>query len=197
MARRGRATRQMRESRPVVIGAGVTEKWYFLHLKKLCGFRVEVKPKYFGSDTAFDMQKWVEDTLAAGDKAICVYDMDTTLWDETERARKDSFLTQYTNHPNVILCGSMPSIEYWFLLHFEKTNRYFGTSKRVIQALNKYMEFEKTERFLSKYSWVENLLADGRMQRAIDNAEALGRKGESYTTMPEVIHILEKFPDRS
>jgi hypothetical protein len=190
MARRGRATRPMREPRPVVIGAGITEKWYFHHLKNLCDYRIEVRPKYFGSDTAFDMQKWVEDTLSAGNQAICVYDMDTTRQDDTERKRKEDFITQYANNPNVILCGSMPSIEYWFLLHYEKVNRYFETSKKVIKALNKYMEFEKEERFLSKPSWVEMLLADGRMQKAIHDAEELGHKGESYTDIPKIIRIL-------
>lgn len=82
-------TRPMREPLPTVIGAGITEKWYFRHLKSLCAYKMDIKPKYFGSDTAYDMQKLVDNVLAMGGKAICVFDMDTTHWDATEKERKE------------------------------------------------------------------------------------------------------------
>ena len=130
MARRREATRKLREIRPVVIGAGVTEKWYFRHMRSLRGYAVELQPKYFGTDSAYDMQKMVENVLSMGGKAICVFDMDTTQWNETEKERKERFMERYADAEDVILCGSMPSVEYWFLLHFERTNRYFGTSEK-------------------------------------------------------------------
>lgn len=189
MARK-RENRQMREPFPTVIGAGLTEKWYFRHLKDLCGYKMEVKPKYFGSDTAYDMQKMVDNVLAMGGKAICVFDMDTTQWDAAEKERKDQFVKLYANHPDVILCDSMPSIEYWFLLHFEKTNKHFGTSEKVIDALERYMPYEKKERFLESSSWVKQLLSDEGMQKALDNACALGDSGESHTNIPKAMVFL-------
>lgn len=192
MARRKNESQKLREILPVVIGAGITEQWYFRHLKQFVGYRIDVRPRFFGSDNAYDMQKLVEEVLSIGGTVICVYDMDTTQTDVIEKERKEKFVSIYQTNPNVILSGSMPSIEYWFLLHYEKTNRYFGTSKRVIKALNKYMEFEKTETFLEKPGWVEALLADGRMQQAMRNAEELGTDGESYTHIPDAIRFLEK-----
>lgn len=191
MARR-RETRKMREPLPTVIGAGITEKWYFRHLKILCGYRMDVKPRYFGSDTAYDMQKLVDNVLAMGGKAICVFDMDTTHWDAAEKERKDMFMKLYANHPDVILCDSMPSIEFWFLLHFEKTNKHFSSSDKVIEVLERYMPYEKKEKFLENISWVQRLLAEGRMQRALDNATELGRSGESYTNIPKAILFLSE-----
>lgn len=35
-----------------------------------------------------------------------------------------SFKKKYENNANVILCDSLQSIEYWFLLHFEDTCRH-------------------------------------------------------------------------
>lgn len=105
MARR-RETRAIRDPLPTVIGAGLTEKWYFRHLKDLCGYKLELKPKYFGSDTAHDMQKIVENVLAIGGKAICIFDMDTTQWDASERKRKEQFIARYKDNPDVILCDS-------------------------------------------------------------------------------------------
>lgn len=191
MARK-RENRQMREPLPTVIGAGLTEKWYFRHLKDLCGYKMEVKPKYFGSDTAYDMQKMVDNVLAMGGKAICVFDMDTTQWDAAEKERKDQFIKLYANHPDVILCDSMPSIEYWFLLHFEKTNKHFGTSEKVIDALERYMPYEKKDRFLENSTWVKQLLYDNGMRKALDNARELGDNGESHTSIPKAIVFLSE-----
>lgn len=189
MARR-RETRPMREPLPTVIGAGITEKWYFRHLKDLCGYKMEVKPKYFGSDTAYDMQKLVDNVLAMGGKAICVFDMDTTHWDAAEKERKEQFMKLYADNPDVILCDSMPSIEYWFLLHFEKTNKHFENSDKVIDVLEHYMPYEKKEKFLDNASWVKQLVSDDIMQTAINNARELGSSGASYTNIPKAILFL-------
>ena len=192
MARKKNASRKLREILPVVIGAGITEQWYFRHLKQMHGCRIDVRPRFFGSDTAYDMEKLVEEVLSIGGKVICVYDMDTTRTDAVEKERKEKFVAAYRANPNVILCGSLPSIEYWFLLHFEKVNHYFASSEKVIEELKKYMLFEKTEKFLSKPGWVETLLADGRLQQAMRNADELGTEGESYTHIPDAIRFLEK-----
>lgn len=98
----------------------------------------------------------------------------------------------YAEHPDVILCDSMPSIEYWFLLHFEKTNKHFSTSEKVIDALERYMPYEKREKFLENSSWVKQLLADERMQKAMDNSRELGSSGESYTNLPKAIIFLSE-----
>ena len=189
MARR-RETRPMREPLPTVIGAKKKKKWYFRHLKDLCGYKMEVKPKYFGSDTAYDMQKLVDNVLAMGGKAICVFDMDTTHWDAAEKERKEQYMKFYADNPDVILCDSMPSIEYWFLLHFEKTNKHFENSDKVIDVLEHYMPYEKKEKFLENASWVKQLVSDDRMQTAINNARELGSSGASYTNIPKAILFL-------
>lgn len=192
MARKKNASRRLREIIPVVIGAGITEQWYFRHLKQMVGCRIDVRPRFFGSDTAYDMEKLVEDVLSIGGTVICVFDMDTTRTDAVEKERKEKFVSAYRANPSVILCGSMPSIEYWFLLHFEKVSHYFASSEKVIEELKKYMPFEKTEKFLSKPSWVATLLAGERMQQAMLRAAELGTDGESYTYIPNAFLFLKK-----
>lgn len=191
MARKQKA-RNLKKRRSVLIGAGPTEKAYIEHLTHLRGYQIETHPRFCKNDTPFYMDKYVQQVLEDGGVAVCLYDED-----ESERSAKiqqklEEFVAKYKNNSDVMLCGSMPSIEYWLLLHFEKTNRYFGTSKRVIKDLKKYMDFEKTEKFLAKSSWVETLLADGRMQKAMQNADELGTAGESYTKVPQAIRFLEK-----
>lgn len=165
MARKQKA-RNLKKRRSVLIGAGPTEKAYIEHLTHIKGYRIETHPRFCRNDTPFYMDKFVQHVLEDGGTAVCLYDED-----ESERSAKiqqklDEFVTKYKDNPNVMLCGSMPSIEYWFLLHYEKVNRYFGTSKRVIKALNKHMEYEKTEKFLSNLvGWKHCLRTDACSKR--------------------------------
>lgn len=184
--------RSLKKRRPVLIGAGITEQAYFKHLVHLKNYQIEVVPRFCGNDTPYYLEKYVKMVLEDGGLAVCIYDMDESERHEKIKKKLTEFVSGFANNPSVLLCGSMPSIEYWFLLHYEKTNRYFGTSKKVIKALNKHMEFEKTEKFLSKSTWVEMLLANGRMQKAMQNADELGNNGESYTYVPDAIRFLEK-----
>ena len=191
MARKQNA-RNLRLRRPMLIGAGETEKCYFEHLKRLESYKIGVMPRFCGNDSPYYMRKHVEEVLNDGGLAICAFDMDVSGRTETVARQLREFMAHYASHPDVILCGSMPSIEYWFLLHFERTNRYFGSSVKVIEALRQYMGFEKTERFLRQPGWVQRLLADGGLARAMTNAETLGESGESHTRIPEAIRYLEE-----
>lgn len=51
MARRVE-TKSKREPMPTIIGAGITEQWYFTHLKAIFDYRVKVRPRFFGNETA-------------------------------------------------------------------------------------------------------------------------------------------------
>lgn len=103
--------------------------------------------------------------------------------------------SKYAKNNRVLLCDSMPSIEYWFLLHYVNTNRHFGTSKAVIMELVKHIkEFDKTETFLKNQKWVDDMSADGRLESAAQRAVAFGTSGESYTNVwkaMQELHIVE------
>lgn len=42
---------------PTIIGAGITEQWYFTHLKFLYDYQIKVRPRFFGNETADGMAK--------------------------------------------------------------------------------------------------------------------------------------------
>ena len=134
------------------------------------------------------MAKNVEHVLASEGRAIVVFDTDVQAWDTGEKARYEAFLKKYGKDKRIIICDSLPSIEYWFLLHYLNTNRYFGTSKTVIKELLHYIpKFEKTERFLSNQKWVVDLCTDGKLELATTRALAFGEQGESYTNIPKLL----------
>jgi len=177
---------------PVIIGAGITEQWYFTHLQFLRRYHIKIRPRYFGNEHIHALEKNVQQVLKNNERCIVVFDTDTMAWDEAERKRLEKFRKTYEKDPRVLLCDSLPSLEYWFLLHYENTNRHFGTSKAVIEQLVKHIpSFAKTESFLQNPRWVGEMSADNRMEQAIERADAFGTDGASYTRMPEAIRQLE------
>lgn len=181
-------TRQPHRPQIRVVGAGITEYWYLKHLKPLLGLRFELSPRLFGDESMPNINKLIEEGLETDAHVICLFDEDVKQWNDAEAQRMDELHRKYDGNANVTLCCSMPSIEYWFLLHYENTNRHLGTSHNAMKALQKYIpRFDKSEHFLRLPKWVEELVEKGKMTDAIKRAKAFGRKGGSYTDVWKVI----------
>ena len=182
-----------REPMPTIIGAGITEQWYFTHLKFLYDYQIKVRPRYFGSETADGMAKKIAEVLADGGTAICVFDADVSTWNETEKRKLDKLRTRYAKNKHVLLCDSMPAVEYWFLLHFENTNRYFGTSKATVQSLRQYIpDYDKSEQFLSNRKWVADMSENGKLEQACERTRKFGTEGQSYSRIHEIFAVIKK-----
>ena len=167
-----------------IIGEGLTERMYFTHLKRLRGYRYTCKPRNFAEQTLEEIQKQVERVLADNGIAVCVFDADVARDKPAEKAKLDAMRRKYANKDSVIICDSMPSIEFWFLIHFLNTNKYYASSHDVIKVLRKYIkDFDKHESFLSRDKWVHELLANEGLEKAIKRAKELGTTGESYSNL--------------
>lgn len=190
MARRIKE-RRLKSPTITIIGEGATERYYFAHLKKLQGHNYVCKPRNFAEQTIEEMQKQISKVLADNGIAVCVFDADITRTRQAEKAKYEEMYKKYADNPSVIICDSMPSIEFWFLLHFMKTNRYFATSDDVIDMLRRYIpNFRKHQSFLSKDVWVASLLDGNRLKDAISNAVAIGTSGESYSNLHKMFKLI-------
>lgn len=185
--------KQRRSPIPTIIGAGITEQWYFTHLKALRGYRIKIRPRFFGTETAAGLSKRIEEVLQDEGIAICVFDADVSTWNEAEHKKLDALRKKYKDNPSVLLCDSMPSIEFWFLLHYKNTTRHFGTSKAVIKELKKYLpQYDKTEQFLSNQKWVADMSSEGRQEQACANADNIDEGKGSYTNVQKAIIMVSK-----
>ena len=188
------ATRQKRRQNPIVIGAGLTERWYFTHLQSKYNLRIKIRPRFFGHEDIHSLIKRIESVLADEGVAIVVFDADVSTWNDAEKARLAEMKKAYSKNKDVIICDSLPSIEYWFLLHYANTNKFYGTSERVIEELHKYItNFDKTEAFLSRQSWVDRLCTDGQLITACNRAVAFGEDGESYSNVWKAMQYVDLF----
>lgn len=181
-------TQKSRNPIPVIIGAGITEQWYFTHLQNLLNFRIRIRPRFFGTENIHELDKKIAQIISEGAVAVCVFDADTAEFSETEARKVEALKKKYANKKNVVLCDSLPSIEYWFLIHYDDTNRHFANSHAAEIALRSYINnYEKKEVFLKNPKWVADMISEGKMDNAIARAKAYDGSGGSYSRVYKAI----------
>ena len=191
----GRPTNNRRQKSPVItlIGEGITEQCYFKHIRTLYNHRYILKPYFFGITSLTDMDRKIAEVLEGGGIAICVFDTDVSQRVEAEKKKLNSLLKKYSRKENVIFCDSLPSVEYWFLLHYENTNKHFNNSEAVARELRKYLlTFEKSTIFLEKEKWVVDLCAENKLETAIERARDFSNKSPSYSNIYKAFEIFRK-----
>lgn len=175
--------KKQKSVRLTLIGAGITEMYYFRHLNNLKKLSISIKPALCDREDLPRINKKIKQILAEGGKAVCVFDADEAANKPKEGERLKKLHKNYDDNPNVLICDSMPSIEYWFLLHYEE--KYGAmTSKEVLTNLKKYViNYDKTEHFLKQPSWVEAMSKKLYLacQRAKDNTDK-----QSYTNVYKI-----------
>ena len=184
--------RKLKSPTITIIGEGMTERYYFTHLKRLKGYNYVCKPRNFTEQSFDEMQKQIDRVLNDNGIAVCVFDLDVTRAKAADKAKYEGMIRKYSGNSSVMLCESMPSIEFWFLLHYLNTNRYFSSSDDVITVLRKYIpDFSKHHTFLSQEKWVETMSADAKLPEAIKRAKSIGTEGESFTNLYLLFQQLE------
>lgn len=189
----GDGTRDMGPLYPFLISGGTnTERYYFTHINDTTDYKFNIFPKYFGNESSYTeiFPKRIKDIIKnnAGAKVFCVFDLDTVFLNETNQEKHQAFeknLKKEIANGSVVLCPSMPSIEYWFLLHFENRTQLIKTCGRTMQRLlSPYMmsyfqntdgksilKVLKSEECVKDSGWVVKLCENGKLEAAIQRAE--------------------------
>ena len=178
-----RRTGKGKETRHVIhiVGEGQTELFYFSHLKRLLGLRYSISPRLFENNSIEKIEKKLKELLNEDVFVICVFDADVSRRSDAENRKMAALRKRYEKNPNVILCDSLQSIEYWFLLHFEDTCRHFTDSAATEKALKKFIpSYNKSRKFLEKDKWVRDLVSSEKMEQACRLAEKYDGK-DSYS----------------
>jgi len=172
-----------------IIGDGLTEYYYFKHLKELKYQKtnIELKRSDFGSkDIMTKIRKIRSDLKGVYSIIIIVFDI------ENDENKKKLFEEKIKLLKKIEVLGlySNPSIEYWFLLHYTDENRSFNA-----EELKKYIKtyisgYETSEDFLKKENWVNDLLAN--LLYAIERAKKYKNSTQSYTNIYEGIERLDE-----
>lgn len=197
--KRNKSERLKQRVKLVVLGEGLTEYYYFKHLKNFLNYKISMSKKDFQPSSNLEfMQKKAQSYLDNNHTVICVFDMDITS-DTKIKSKIDNFIRVHKNSSRIAICRSMPTIEFWFLLHFVYTDRYFETKKAVVEELRKipgFEEYQTTGKYLEKEHWIKLLIE--KLDLAIDNANMIlsnktNNKSNSYTYLPKAIKMMKEF----
>lgn len=177
---------------PFLISGGKnTERWYFAHINDITVYKFNIIPQYFGDESSYTevFPNRIKSVLEknADARIFCVFDWDTIYDNETNLRKHKAFeedLQSEIESGTVILCPSMPSIEYWFLLHFKNHTDLIKSCGKKLQSLlsphmmpyfigsdKKLLNLLKDESYIENGEWVKELCADGKLQLAIQRAE--------------------------
>ena len=191
MARKER-TKELNSPKLYMLCEGQTEEYYFKHLAKL----LEITCKLDFKKSRLPMHITdIERTLSKEEdneemKFICVFDLDVTRSDRKQKEAFFSLKNRQKIQSNIALCYSMPSIEYWFLLHFKDTNKHFENATDLLHELQKVFDiFAKEQQSLEKEDWVKILEAT-RLQ-AIQRAKKYIGEENSFTTVHVFFDFIE------
>ena len=136
-------TRDMTPLLPFVVSGGQnTERYYFIHISNLTDYKFKIVPEYFGDESNYTevFPKRIKGILEKNTdaKIFCVFDWDTIFDNEDNLNKHKAFESEIQtdiDNGSVILCPSMPSIEYWFLLHFENHTQLIKNNGNAIGFL--------------------------------------------------------------
>ena len=117
----------------------MTERWYFEHLRVIKGYRYDCKPRFFAHQSYEEMMKLIDWVLQNGGIAVCVCDADITRDNEERNKKLQEMKALYAKDERVFICDSMPSIEFWFLIHYMNTSKYFLSTLITASVSLKYL----------------------------------------------------------
>jgi hypothetical protein len=176
----------------IILGEGITEHYYFSHLKDIFNFKCTVKPRLCDNTCSNDFDEKIQQFVKSDITIICVFDADVSLRNEKERDRIQKLFKKYKNNENVIFCDSLPSIEYWFLLHYSDSSPNFVNTQALEKSLKSYIPiYEKNKRFLQNQKWVREMSHNSGLDNAIKRSKKYSTGSASYSNIYKAIEKLK------
>lgn len=199
-------SRDMAPQLPYVISGGKnTERYYFLHISNVTDYKFQIEPKYFGDESKYTSKfpKRIKKILAKDADAtiFCVFDWDTIYNNKTNLEKHKSFIKEIKvdlDAGRVILCPSMPCVEFWFLLHFQDCSDLILDCGKELQdlltphmlsyfpgATLKLLRLLKKKCYVENPDWVKNLCAGNKLEDAIQRAKETITQCEANGTLQQ------------
>lgn len=147
------------------------------------GIRVDLKPEIPQKKKLKDQYDKVIEQSKHYDKVFWIVDLDVINSEsnlkkkgtETPIREFEKYVTYLAkNHNNVIVIINNPCLEFWLLLHFEATGKYYSNCESAADQLKKHWPtYAKTEKFYIKQGNDIYLNLKPKLKTAIANAKKL------------------------
>jgi hypothetical protein len=195
-------TRQSTPSFAFVVD-GETEMWYLQMLKRNeRQLKLNIEPKLPQRKSIKQQFELVKNlSVSEYSKVFWIVDLDTIIKEsrESPKGRKTALqlFTEYNKSlkgKNVVVIANNPCLEFWFLLHFEKTSKKFDRCGQVETELKKHLkDYEKTQKYFTKQDNDIYLKLKPYLNRALSNSSSLGMfdQEEKTRTISEMFLLFE------
>lgn len=166
-----------RETYAIIVD-GETEVWYFQMLKRNeRTLQVHIEPKIPQKKKLSEQYEKVCEACCYYTKVFWIIDIDVIARQNKERELKEYIDAIEKEYKNIVIILNNPCLEFWFLLHFESTTKYFSECSDAEKHLNKHLkDYEKTKKYFTKENADIYLKLKQYLQSAIKNAKTLQRK---------------------
>ncbi|GHV56911.1 hypothetical protein FACS1894182_04490 [Bacteroidia bacterium] len=163
---------------------GECEFWYLQMMKdNEKPLNIHISPEIYKKKTLDEQYKRVVELKEISAKVFWIVDFDVVNKETQEGIRgQKSKLTKFKElyqkikcYPNIEIIVNNPCFEFWILLHFANTTRFYESYKKLLPHLQKYLsDYEKTEKYYiqSNPDIYKRLRRD--LKTAIGNAEKQG-----------------------
>lgn len=180
-----------------IIGEGITEQYYFKHLKNIYDFRCHLHPRLFHNNCINDISKAIKELSGTGIIILCVFDADVAKRNKSENQKLKELHNEYENDKNIIFCDSLPSIEYWFLLHYKDTCPNYTKASEAEKQLKKHIKnYKKKEFFLKNEKWARDMsIKNNGLSKAMKRAKKYKDSNAAYSNVYKAIGQLNKTID--
>lgn len=142
-----------------IIVDGETEVWYFQLLRaheRLEG--VDIKPELPKKKKLKEQYEYVIANVRSGyDKVIWLLDFDTIIKEEQERPGKvlqefEHYYHKLNQYEQVEVLVNTPCLEFWHLLHFKQTGKYYSKCDNAKKDLknNHLNDYKKSQEYYKK-----------------------------------------------
>jgi hypothetical protein len=184
---------------------GETEIWY-LHMMKRNErkLNINIKPELPQRKSIKEQYKLLIDlSKQEYSKVFWIVDLDRIIKEsrETPKGKKTPLETLIElrrklqkAYKNITVIINNPCLEFWFLLHFEKTSKFFDTCDKAETELKKYLkDYEKTQKYFTKQDNDIYLKLRPHLKTAISNSSNLGvfNKDEPTKAICEMFLLFE------
>ena len=166
-----------------VIVDGETEQWYLQMLRKNePSLNIAIEPKIHVKQSLDAQFQEVKDACATHDKVFWMLDLDTIL-KESKTGKKgfaplnqlENYLNAETGNDKLFTIINVPCLEFWFLLHYKYTSRFYKDFDELKSDLKKHLrDYEKNKDYFVKGPKDIYVRLKGMLKTAIDNSQKLG-----------------------
>lgn len=199
---RNLTTKQAKKGYAFVVD-GKCESWYIQMLKKHSpNIRIAIKPELPQKKNLDELYKKVIELSEDYEKVFWIIDMDVLIKENREAKKQPASIDKLKeywriidrNYPNVIMIVNNPCFEYWLLLHFERTSKYYETCAQLHIQLKKHQllaNYHKTEEFYIRQSPDIYKRLEPLLNVAVQNAKLLpARDFDNYCVGMSQMHLI-------